>query len=828
MPSLDWCARDLLISDITRISMNVTRPMLRGLWRLQIRHGHYLSHKGESKIPENSETSPSPAPAHDSSLPFDRIRHSETFGQLVRSDHYETNSDPQGDAFVRKIRFSDGQPSFDVLPSPFRNEDGSFIQGNTADEARAHPLTLQARADHTVTKLPAEIAKVVNKNILLAVSPNKLRERAAEVFQSVDKEQMQKAPELSLDVDAHIAALFLQNYGHVHRVLSELFKKVPEFRPQSVLDVGYGPGTGMIALNEIMSTLDADWDPHTKEVYVVGRTNREMKRRAKILLSRQVNEIPKDVKNGAQEEHNAISRQPGTHAETEDYGTPDKEMVDSEMTGLFDKEGDYIGPVDASKIRVRTRLRDALPTTKQYELIMVNQSLLTREYNFPKDVDTNLRMLLRLLKPGGHLVLVERGNSLGFETIARARQVMIRPEAHEGQVGKVPRPYIQGSSIKPQKIRKEDQIITEGHVELERAMLAELEKEDAASELHDDSVVMDEALDFENQQYSADNISELERDILAKFGPLSEEDLKFEFENDTEISSKAETPSQASSPQADYHLSVVAPCPHHAKCPLQLGDPNLYKVSNTKHRLSFCSFNQVFERPKYTMELKKGKRLAVAWDKSAVDGFGTSMIKRSTLKNMQGTGRTGSGNAESGNLSYLIMRREKNDAASLAQIEEKISYANVKSENTHAEWPRILDFPAKIKNNVKLNVCSESGNVEVWQVPKSLGKQIYHDARKARQGDEWALGKKSVVVKNGLSPAKLENLKRLANTQRKLVVKEKRRREWKKVVGRSETQFEDPQELADSLATDMEQSKKYRTEAKRARYDVDLQSYEER
>lgn len=808
--------------------MNVSRPMLRGLWRLQIRRGHFLSNKIEHKTPHTTEEPTSPTPSQDSSLPFDRIRHSETFGQLVRSEHYETNSDPKGDAFVRKVHLSEEQQSFDVLPSPFRNEDGSFIQGNTADEARAHPLTLQARADYTVTKLPAEIAKVINKNILLVVSPNKLRERAAEVFQSVDKEQMQKAPELSLDVDAHIAALFLQNYGHVHRVLSELFKKVPDFRPQSVLDVGYGPGTGMIALNEIMSTLDPDWDPHTKEVYVVGRTNREMKRRAKILLSRQVNEIPKDMKIEVQEEDNTASKQPQADVQTGDDGAP--EIDGSETSGLFDKEGDYIGPVDASKIRVRTRLRDALPTTKQYELIMVNQSLLTREYNFPKDVDTNLRMLLRLLKPGGHLVLVERGNSLGFETIARARQVMIRPEAHEGQVGKVPRPYIQGSSIKPQKIRKEDQIITEGHVELEREMLEELEKEDAAAEEHEEDALMDEDLEFKNQHYSADNISELERDILAKFGPISEEDLKFEFEDGTESSPEvtAPNPSLTSTPSADYHLSIVAPCPHHAKCPLQLGDPNLYKVSNTKHRLSFCSFSQVFERPKYTLELKKGKRLAVAWDKSAVDGFGTSMIKRSALKNMQGTGRSGSGNAESGNLSYLIMRREKNDPTSLARIEEQISYAGVKSEKTQAEWPRILDFPAKIKNNVKLNVCSESGNVEVWQVPKSLGKQIYHDARKARQGDEWALGKKSVVVKNGLSPAKLENLKRLANTQRKLVVKEKRKREWKKVVGRSETQFEDPHELADSLATAMEQSKKYRTEAKRARYDVDLLSYEER
>ncbi|SGZ52166.1 CIC11C00000004544 [Sungouiella intermedia] len=630
------------------------------------------------------------------SLPFEMRRHSESFGQLVRSEHWKKKGDLNDSEYVKTIELHP-ESQMELLPSPFRNADGSFIQGNTSEEARLHPLTLEARVDHTTVKLPDEIAKVINKNILLVVSPDKLRERSALVYQSLEKEQIQKAPDLSLEADAHIASLFLQNYSHAKRVLSELKKRVGDsFNPQSILDVGYGPATGMIALNEIMGE---NFRPTTKEVYVVGRSNAEMKKRAKILLSRQVCEIP--------DEHELTkAAQEVVEEVIEDQEAEEGEKLDISEGYTNFEEKEYIGPVDASQIKIRTRLRDALPSTKQYELIIVNQALLTREYSFPNDVDTNIHMLLRLLKPNGHLVLIERGNALGFEIVARARQIMLRPESFESEKG------------------------------------------------------------------------------------------------------------------------VVAPCSHHARCPLQLGDPNLYKVSNHKHRLNFCSFNQVVERPKYTMELKRGRRLATQWDKGAHDGMGIDNLSKKTLKNLEGSGRPGGNNTESGNFSYLIMHRSPNDASTIAKIEsDRAHHADVSQQAVR--WPRILEFPAKIKNNVKLNVCAPSGNIEVWQVPKSLGKQTYHDARKMRQGDLWALDKKSVIVKNRLSPANFDKLNRLASTQRKFIMKEKRKKQWKKIVSRSESDFEEnPIELADELASDLESSKKYRTEGKRAKFDVNPRTYD--
>lgn len=741
-----------------------------------------------------------------SNLPFEKRRHSESFGQLVRSEYWKKKGNLSDSEYLKTIELHPAD-QIELLPSPFRNPDGSFIQGSTSEEARLHPLTLEARVDHSTTKLPVEIAKTINKNILLVVSPDKLRERSALVYQSLEKDQIQKAPDLSLESDAHIASLFLQNYSHAKRVLSELKKRVGDsFYPDSILDVGYGPGTGMIALNEIMGD---DFRPTTKEVYVVGRSNKEMKKRAKILLSRQVCEIP----------DNADTVEGAEVTVEEEFEDEEWEVSERSEGYTNFEEMDYIGPVDASQIRIRTKLRDALPSTKQYELIIVNQALLTREYSFPNDVDTNIHMLLRLLKPNGHLVLIERGNALGFEIIARARQIMLRPEAFENEKGRIPRPYIKGSTYKPQKIRREDQLITEDHIKFEEKLLAQMEREDLEEEL------------ARLRQATNETDVGLEEEIIAKHGQVSADELRFEFEDNEDfdivpVEEEAGLNHKTPSDKVNYHLSVVAPCSHHARCPLQLGDPNLYKVSNHKHRLNFCSFNQVVERPKYTMELKRGKRLATRWDKGAHDGMGIDTLSKKSLKNLEGSGRPGGNNTESGNLSYLIMHRSPNDGPSIAKIEKDRDH-HLDSYQQERLWPRILEFPSKIKNNVKLNVCAPSGNIEIWHVPKSLGKQTYHDARKVRQGDLWPLEKKSVIVKNRLSPANFDKLNRLASTQRKFVMKEKRKKQWKKVVSHAESDFEEnPIELADHLARDLEGSKKYKTEGKRANFDVNPRDYD--
>lgn len=690
--------------------------------------------------------------------------------------------------------------------SPYRNSDGTFVKGDNAEEARLHDRTLQGRMNHKVLALPEEISKTINNNILRLASPDRLRAKAAQIYQSITKQQLQTAPTTGLEADAHIAALFLQDYAHSYQVLEELQKRVTtsgkDFNPQHILTVGYGPATGMVALNELMG---GDFRPETKDAYIVGRFNREMKKRAKIILSRQVNEIVEvdETVDGALEEMDQNEEQMDLSEIKE--AEEENDMEES------DQEDEYVGPVDTSRININTKLRDTLPN-KSYDLIIVNQALLTKEHHFPRDVDTNIHMLLKLLKPEGHIVLVERGNSLGFESIARARQLMIRPESYEKEPGKIPRPYIKGSSIKPQKLRKVDQLITEDHIKHEEALLAELELEE-----HE--------------------ISDFERSIEDTHGKVSAEDLKFDFEDDTDFEVKGvnEQPEQnvdeLGTESVDYHLQVIAPCPHHHKCPLQLGDPKYYKIPSHKHRLNFCSFDKVVERPKYTMELKRGKRLATTWDKSAEDGFGLDKLKRKDVKKLAGSGRPGGNNTENGSYSYLIAQRSSDTVDSIKKIQNDREYSTSLKPDTinPMNWPRILELPTRIKNNVKLTTCAPSGNIEVWQIPKSLGKQEYHDARKVERGDLWGLGNKSVISKNQLSDKVKNKLDILSKTQKKTFLKEQRKKVWKKLTSNSETDFEnDIVSLSDSIATNLEASKQYKTKGKKAKFDVNPRDYDGR
>lgn len=753
--------------------------------------------------------------AQSDDLPFNQRRHSETFGQIVRSDRLKKDDQLESDSG----RVFDRDTPYITL-SPFRDAEGVLLKGKNAKEARLHDLTLLGRVDQNVTKLPYEIAKTINNEILALTAPDRLREKAALLYQALGKDQIQKAPETGLEADAHIAALFLQDYAHARQVLLEIQKRSENFHPLKVLDVGYGPAVGMVALNEIMGD---DYSPVETESYIIGRRNSEMKKRAKIILSRQVSE-QKDTEETETEmtekiEESEIETEAErvTKAETEVGSEMETETeTESETESEFETE---LGSIDTSAIRIRTKLRDTLPLAKQYDLIIVNRALLTREYSFPRDIDINIHSILRLLSPGGHLALIERGNALGFETIARARQVMLRPESYQAEHGKIPRPYIKGSSVKPQKLRNEDQMISDEDIEFEKRMLRELEKENEEEE-HEENE--------ESEGLEDELVSDFEKQIIAEHGQATNEELKFEFEDNDDFELIEET-FQDPKAAMDYHISIIAPCSHHRKCPLQLGDPKYYKIPSHKHRFNFCSFSKTIERPKFTMELKRGKRLATAWDKTAEDGFGLGNISKKTLRDLEGSGRPGGNNTEVGNYSYLVAQRSRNDEETIKRIdqERRSKEANLSKLTDIGSWPRIIENPKKVKNNVKINVCAPSGNIETWQVPKSLGKQEFHDARKAERGDSWGLGKKSVIVKSSISEDAKKKLDVLARTQRKSALKEERKKQWKKLVSSSEDDFETKVDhLADELATAVESSKKYKLQGKRAKFDVDPRKYD--
>ncbi|RLV96323.1 37S ribosomal protein S22 mitochondrial [Spathaspora sp. JA1] len=660
-------------------------------------------------------------------------------------------------------------------PSRFRNSDGSVIKGETSEEARLDDSTLEGRVDHKVSRLPKEIAKAIQNNILATVIPSRLRERVTSVYQDMSKNSIQRAPVSSLDVDAHIAACFLQDYSHSRQVLLELQKRVGEekFNPRKVLSVGYGPATGMVALNEIMGP---NWVPEIKDAYIVGRNNGEMKKRAKIILSRQPNENVAEQEEPIEQKTNVEepSVEPESAADTQEYK----------------------GPVDTNKLNIQTKLKNTIPTSKQYDLIIVNSSLLSRAFSFPRDVDVNIRMILSVLAPNGHIVLIERGNSVGFETIARARQLMIRPEGFPSEMGKIPRPYIKGSSVKPQRVKEDDELMSEQDLEHEKELLAKWEKE---------------------ERELLEKGQGLEQELDEKFGQVTEDELKFEDEDEVEVF-QADT---ISPEKIDYHMSILAPCPHHHKCPLQMGHPKYYSIPSHSHRFNFCSFSKVVERPNYTMELKKGKLLATSWDKHAEDGIGKT--DKSSLKKMEGGGRPGGRNTEDGSYSYLIGYRSPNDEATIEKIENDRKFNDKLDFNNVNHWSRIIENPNKLKGNVKMTVCSTDGNIETWNVPKSLGKQPYHDARKAQMGDLWALNKKGVQIRNTVSDKVREKLDLLYKVNRKKFLKEQSRKTTKKKTGASVEEFEEDINDVEEAVKKLESSRKYKAGFKKL--DVDPDDY---
>ncbi|KAI5960407.1 RSM22 [Candida pseudojiufengensis] len=666
--------------------------------------------------------------------------------------------------------------------SPFRNFDGTLKKGENALEARLSDTTLKGRVDHSITVLPQEISKVIQNNILSSTIPAKLRERVVTLYQNFQKNQIQQAPSSELDCNAHIAGFFLQDYSHIRQVILELQKRLgkDKFNPKKVLDIGYGPATGIVALNEIMGD---DWKPEEKDAYIVGRKNNEMKKRAKIILSRQPNE---NVTN---------------QSETADQIKNQRQESNT--------ESEYVGPIDVKKINILTKLRDTIPVTKKYDLIIASNSLLTKEYNFPKDVDENIKLILRLLSPNGHLILVERGNSVGFETIARARQIMIRPERFPDEVGKIPRPYISGSSGKPQHLKKEDSLITDDDLKFEKDMLAQLDAEEEREKmgLH------------------------LEEELNSKYGEVTEDELKFdeELSKDFEFIEEENESSSSSNlnyEKIDYHLKILAPCPNHKKCPLQLGDPKYYKIPSHKHRLNFCSFSKIVERPNYTMELKKGKKLAIKWDKQSIDGIGS--INKNELKKLGGKGRPGGRDTEDGSYSYLIVERSSNDQSTLQKIENSRNYnindnSPIDSKDIN-NWPRIIRIPEKLKKNVKLTVCSNQGNIEIFQIPKSLGKQEYHDARKIQLGDLWGLGKKQSIIKTPISKTIKLKLNSLYKTSKKTFKKEQQSKIWKKKIGINENEFNDGFLATEIMANEIENKRSYKNKGKKL--DVNPETYE--
>ncbi|KAG6002223.1 hypothetical protein E4U21_003314 [Claviceps maximensis] len=157
---------------------------------------------------------------------------------------------------------------------------------------------------------------------------------------------------------------------------------------------------------------------------------------------------------------------------------------------------------------------------------------------------------------------------------------------------------------------------------------------------------------------------------------------------------------------------IIAPCSNHGACPM-------YKqAGKSVGRKDYCHFSQRFVQPQFYAQM---------------------------------LGKQGNNQGEV-EFSYVAFRRGEGRRSSMTGKEatERAFQGFEHSEQAPdmQTLPRLILPPLKRKGHVTLDLCTAEGKIERWTVPKSLSRLAYHDARKSRWGDVWALGAKTRVLRN--------------------------------------------------------------------------------
>ncbi|KAK1975532.1 mitochondrial small ribosomal subunit Rsm22-domain-containing protein [Colletotrichum cereale] len=153
---------------------------------------------------------------------------------------------------------------------------------------------------------------------------------------------------------------------------------------------------------------------------------------------------------------------------------------------------------------------------------------------------------------------------------------------------------------------------------------------------------------------------------------------------------------------------IVAPCTNHRGCPMY------HTAGKSTGRKDFCHFSQRFVRPPFLQKI------------------------------MGATQR----NHDDVLFSYVAIQRgvAAKEGPLAGEEATRRAFEGFEQSETAPDMlslPRQILPPIKRRGHVTLDVCTPNAQIERWTVPKSFSKQAYHDARKARWGDLWALGAKT-------------------------------------------------------------------------------------
>ncbi|KAK5163358.1 37S ribosomal protein S22 [Saxophila tyrrhenica] len=182
---------------------------------------------------------------------------------------------------------------------------------------------------------------------------------------------------------------------------------------------------------------------------------------------------------------------------------------------------------------------------------------------------------------------------------------------------------------------------------------------------------------------------------------------------------------------------IVAPCTNHQACPMYVPQ------GMVKGRRDICHFAQRYVRPGFL------QRILGARDKNWED------VKFSYIAMMRGRDlRESEVEGEMGVVQDDAATGRAFEGYGIPNLSAPDSDSAETSSARHDEVPHSLSLPRAVlpplkrRGHVVLDLCTPSGTLERWTVPRSFSKQAFKDARKSKWGDIWALGAKTSVPRD--------------------------------------------------------------------------------
>ncbi|GAO50331.1 hypothetical protein G7K_4460-t1 [Saitoella complicata NRRL Y-17804] len=286
--------------------------------------------------------------------------------------------------------------------------DNPLVEAGSAEEQvfiprRTHPITLFARSRIGRVDLPEDVMEKVNSIIKdSGVSGPEIRTAATNLYAELRESDAPDTTEFTdAQAAAYLAGLMPHVYAATYTVLTDLRKRMgSDWRPQSVLDLGVGPGTAGLVFRDVFEG--------------IGRA---------------------EVHYSDMEDHDAATPQ------TEQLEDLAKLMV-VEGNPKLHNHARTLHQAQMSGSKKSTTVIPRLPvsTMDWYDLVLAPHMILSSALDARERDDLVRDLWNRRVAPGGMMVVLERGTPQGFEAVARARQVILRTIENNDEKGYVVAP----------------------------------------------------------------------------------------------------------------------------------------------------------------------------------------------------------------------------------------------------------------------------------------------------------------------------------------------------------------------------------------------------